>query len=152
VDVLKPDFVDYAITQWPTQAVLPHGYSSKVFPRAVARKYKQTVSSNDIAHGAPAILETVGSLRRHFESVTQCVWMEEWLRLDATGEPTAASHAAEVLSESATWPATVATDGGGVVDSLKRVASAAKAGVRAPVQEEVDVNCADYTTYEGARR
>jgi hypothetical protein len=152
VDILKSDFVDYAVTQWPDQAVLPTGYRPAVFARTVATELKKGLSANEMASGAPGVLLTVQNLRAIFEESAHCVWMEEWLSVDAAGDRTSAEHAAEVLDESSTWPATVALSDKGGLQLSKEIADAARIGDRAPVAEYVATNCVDYTSYEGARR
>ena len=75
------------------------------------------------------------------EAYARCAWLTSWLGAHRDGDAGAAREAAAVLRRSATWPATAATDGGGVVASLTAVADAAAAGDPGPVRQEVAANC-----------
>lgn len=74
---------------------------------------------------APAVL---------YEGVVRCLWMNTWLDSYSAGDAEGRAAAVTVLEESLAWPATVATDGGGVIDHMSSVVSAAADGDLASVK------------------
>jgi len=129
IDTSASDYGDYAVTLWPSYAPLPDGYDTGMFARA-------------IASDGPEGLRQVTGIRSEFEQNARCAWRAEWLDADAVGDAARAAVAARTLTEAATWPATVATDGGGIVDEERALATAAVAGDRAVVQT-VDAWCGE---------
>ncbi|WZH37290.1 MAG: hypothetical protein PIR02_01205 [Microbacterium enclense] len=129
IDTSASDYPDYAVTLWPSYASLPIGYDAATFARAIAAD-------------APEGLRQVTGIRSEFEQNARCAWREEWLDADAAGDAHRAAIAAQTLTGAATWPATVTTDGGGIVDEEKALAAAADAGDRAGV-EAVDAWCGE---------
>jgi hypothetical protein len=69
-----------------------------------------------------------------YESYIYCRWVDVWLTADSSGDAAGREYAARIMMDATTWPARVATDGGGVVDSQIAFAQAAAAGDRAEVQ------------------
>jgi hypothetical protein len=59
-------------------------------------------------------------------------------------------RALPILDASVDWPATVATDGGGVRDRMRTVNAAARQGDVSTVDDELAVNC-DFLPLEGVR-
>jgi hypothetical protein len=84
---------------------------------------------------------TATGLRSQYEGWARCAWLTAWERADGRDDAAAAGRAADALEASAAWPATVATDGGGVVDHVREVARAAAAGEAGPVRDELRANC-----------
>ena len=76
-----------------------------------------------------------------FEHQARCAWVYEWLAADTNGDEGRAAAAARMLEESARWPATVASDGGGFVDHLLDVATAASTGDRSVVEYHEQSEC-----------
>jgi hypothetical protein len=72
----------------------------------IARVTAQMTQSGAMAQ------ETVVS--RSYESVAYQDWIDDWIRAHARGDADAQGRAAQVLLDAPSWPATVATDGGGV--------------------------------------
>lgn len=129
IDTSAADYGDYAVTLWPAYATLPSGYDTAAFARAIAAD-------------APEGLRQVTGIRSEFEQNARCAWRAEWLDADALGDAARAAIAARTLTEAATWPATVASDGGGIVEEERAVAGAATAGDRAGV-EAADAWCGE---------
>lgn len=129
IDTSAADYGDYAVTLWPAYATLPPGYDTAAFARAIAAD-------------APEGLRQVTGIRSEFEQNARCAWRAEWLDADALGDAARTTLAAQTLTEAATWPATVATDGGGIVDEERTLAAAATAGDRAGV-EAADAWCGE---------
>ncbi|ONI65828.1 hypothetical protein CSIV_06080 [Microbacterium sp. CSI-V] len=120
IDASAPDYGDYAVTLWPAYAALPVGYDTAAFARPIAA---------DSVEG----FRQVTGIRSEFEQNARCAWRAEWLDADARGDAERAATAAQTLTAAATWPATVASDGGGIVDEERALAAAATAGDRAGV-------------------
>ena len=135
VSVTSPDFVAYSVSILPPEIVLPPAYSIDKFAVAVATAQKHSFTDG-------GLIQATG-IRSHYEQVAQCVWMNEWLAADTAHDAGRAASAAAVLRGAARWPATVATDGGGIVAGLESVAASAAGGDRAPVAREVAINCGD---------
>ncbi len=129
IDTSAADYSEYAVTLWPAYAPLPAGYDTEAFARSIAAD-------------APEGLRQVTGIRSEFEQNARCAWRAEWLDADALGDADRAATAAQTLTAAATWPATVATDGGGIVDEERALAAAATAGDRAGV-EAADAWCAE---------
>jgi hypothetical protein len=88
----------------------------------------------------PSLVRETG-VRRGFESYARCAWLASWLNATERGGGRSAARAAGVIAGSVAWPATAATDGGGVVEHLREVAAAARRGDVAPVRAELAANC-----------
>lgn len=73
--------------------------------------------------------------------LSYCGWAEEWLRAEATSDPSASHKAARVLAQVPEWDVLSMTDGGGIVDHFRRMATAVAAGDTGPVIQDVEVNC-----------
>jgi hypothetical protein len=81
--------------------------------------------------GHVTIQET--TVRVLFEKAGQCLWYREWLESDLLGDNSDRQAAVAGIRIAASWPATGASDGGGVVDHLRSVADSAAAGNRSTV-------------------
>jgi hypothetical protein len=149
VEISSPDYPDYVATEWPDYAPLPKGYDQKTFAKAVGAALQQAATSSEMGQGAPGVLGTVLGVRTDLESAARCVWLQEWV--DAKPDSSQRQRAASVLLDATTWPATVATDGGGVVDWERSVAEAAKDGKEAVVRQEAAA-CRDYRQFPGTHR
>lgn len=55
-------------------------------------------------------------------------WIGAWIAAHDRGDVSGQERAAEALEEAASWPATVATDGGGIADSMRAFAERISAG------------------------
>lgn len=88
--------------------------------------------------------QTELGLQSTLEFEAGCQWATYWITSHETGNETAATDALTVLDAVPTWPATVATDGGGLVDMWQEIADAARAGDIAGVNDAgYTVNCTD---------
>jgi len=133
IDTLAPDFVDFAVSELPVEISLPPAYDLAAFARIVA-----TDQQSSLPGGGYMQLTNV---QHNYETHARCLWIDDWLDADSARDPQRADAAAAVLTASATWPATVASDGGGIVDSYRAIADAARAGERGPVAAEFEINC-----------
>ncbi|MGV8885306.1 MAG: hypothetical protein ACOH1T_06915 [Microbacteriaceae bacterium] len=126
IDTGSSDFVDYASTILPSYVTLPEGYTRTSFARAEAERFA--------AAAGPSLTQKV-SVVRSFESAARCLWIDEWLTADAAGDTSATTVASISLGATATWPATVATDGGGIVAMYEQLGDSARSGNRSAVQD-----------------
>lgn len=65
------------------------------------------------AAAEPGITQEIG-IRRELERVVYTAWIDEWIAAYRTDDAERMSDASRVLSDAATWPGFVGTDGGGV--------------------------------------
>lgn len=70
-----------------------------------------------------------------------CAWLAAWDHRHAAGDTAGATQAVTALNRAVEAGPLRATDGGGVVDNLRRVAAAAARGERAAVVTELTANC-----------
>jgi len=92
---------------------------------------------------APGLVQVTG-VRRTFEAYARCTWIQSWLLAFERDDRQAARLAAGVIAGSSRWPATVATDGGGVVGRIRSLGAAAARGDARPLREELSANCAGF--------
>jgi hypothetical protein len=83
--------------------------------------------------------QSVKSMSSHY---AVCAWLTAWDRRHAAGDRSGSAEAVTALRRAVEAPALAANDGGGVVANLQKVAAAAAAGDRPPVQRELAANCA----------
>jgi hypothetical protein len=131
IDTGRSDFVAYAVSVFPSYITLPRGYTTAQFATSVATAIRPP---------ARGFMQKTGIVD-DFETYARCTWMSEWMSADDAHSPSRLAAAAAVLTNSATWPATVSTDGGGIVAGFETVAHAAAAGNRGPVAHEYTLNC-----------
>lgn len=123
IDATARDYVDYALTVYDTSLPLPDRYVAEDVAKRVAVHQFEVAAE----YGVPVVQQTIG-LKRAYESAVRCVWISNWQVAAKSGDRTEQQRSADVMAESATWPATVATDGGGVVDALRSEADGARRG------------------------
>ena len=150
VEMTKADYPQLVASEWPSYVPLPDGYNQTAFATAIGQRMHDNAVADAKREGAPGVEETVALIHTDLENAGRCVWIQEWL--DAAPNSAQRQRATALLAESATWPATVASDGGGVVDSLRTVAEAAKTGNTSVVRNEDSTNCIDYRHYPGTHK
>jgi hypothetical protein len=131
IDTSRIDFDSYAASIFPAYIPLPSGFDRTDYATAVA---------NAIRPPARGYMQATG-IAADFETYSRCVWMSAWVTADRNRNEAGRRAAASVLTTSATWPATVSTDGGGMVSGFQIVALAAVAGNPGPVEREYALNC-----------
>ncbi len=67
-------------------------------------------------------------IRRTFESESYNDWLGAWIAAHDSGDAAAQEAASRVITAASAWPALVATDGGGVVASMRAYAERIAAG------------------------
>lgn len=102
IDTSAPDLAEYVDTIYPADLPLAPGQT------------REGVISTVVSLQSPGLRQEVG-LRRDIERQIRLGWLEEWIDAYQVVDSGRMASAATVLLDSATWPAFVATDGGGVV-------------------------------------
>ncbi|TBN56921.1 hypothetical protein EYE40_05625 [Glaciihabitans arcticus] len=124
------DFSEYASTLYPDWIPLPEGISDELFRGAMISQLAEVEG-----------VSQASSIQHSFEHGARCTWVDEWLNADARDDTARADAAAEVLRAAVSWPAGVALDGGGYVDHLADVATAANQGDREVLEYERESDC-----------
>lgn len=153
IDILAPDYVDYAVTQWPDYVTLPASFDVKEFARTRAQATHDAFVASNAAeeHPSDASYMAADGVKLDFEIAARCVWLNQWLDADARGDAAATAESAAKLDEAATWKYTVVFFTKEPLAGVRRVADAASAGDRAVVQADA-ADCPAYTrTPDGGR-
>lgn len=107
---------------------LPEGAVASDVINPVAQTLAKMGIVPDGESGAVATQES--TVKTLFEKAARCLWYREWLEADSDDSVTRLGAATEGIAASATWPATVASDGGGVVDTIVVIGQSAASGDR----------------------
>lgn len=153
INLLAPDYVDYAVTQWPAHVRLPASFDTREFARTRAQAIHDNAVASNAAeeHPSDASFMAVDGIRADFETAALCVWQNQWLSADAGGDRAAAAKAATMLEEATTWKYTVIFTQKESMEYLREVAAGAAAGDRGIVQDAAS-DCPAYTlTPDGGR-
>ena len=103
IDTGASDFPEYAASIYPQWMPLAPGQTQQgVIARVVAQQA-----------ATPALTPEI-NVQRSFETVVYSAWMGEWIAAHDAGDQARMAAAITVLEDTPTWPALVATDGGGV--------------------------------------
>lgn len=124
IDSSESDFESYMESIYPRWLPLPSGVDQSRFAAQEANRYADVTGE--------ALVQDV-TLQFTYEMAAQCLWRDEYLRAVGAGDSARATAALDVLDDAASWPAIVASDGGGVSDSLREMASRARAGDPEPL-------------------
>jgi hypothetical protein len=122
VDLSAPDLRQYLETIYPEWLPLAPGETRTAILDGMAAQ-----AASDPEAG---LTQEIG-LRATMERIAYCGWVDLWL---TTSDDAAQVQAADVMLQATTWPATVETDGGGVVAFLEVFAAGAAAGDREAVE------------------
>ncbi len=96
------------------------------------------LSPDDEGNG---VLMTESGITSTLSYVAACQWTGYWLDAFERGDAAQQAEAQAVLDEIPTWDAIVASDGGGVVEQLRRRADGARAGDPARFMQDYQINC-----------
>ncbi len=132
INPLASDYAEFAKTKYASLP-LPSRYDEEQLKNASALEEAQTYRYSDQGNGI--ITQDIAPTTR-YESVVRCLWQKEWLDRHLQGDIDGQSEAGMVLRRSLAWPATVATDGGGVVERMTLMVAAAEAGDAEQVEED----------------
>lgn len=130
---------------YPAWMPLPAGSTRADAERAVGLLYGRSVDhAQEEAPGHVLTQET--DIKRMFESYGRCTWYRAWIDADQTHDEAALALATKTIDEATGWPATVSTDGGGVVNHLREVARSAAGGDRDAVDSAYGIDgCPPFT-------
>lgn len=132
INPLAADYAEFAKTKYASLP-LPLRYDEERLKNASALEEAQVYRAND--QGAGVITQDIAPTTR-YETVVRCIWQKEWLDRHDQGDSQGQAAAVSILRQSLTWPATVAADGGGVVEHLTLKVTAAAAGDAERVEED----------------
>lgn len=131
IDLTAPDAGEYMITLYPDYLPVPSGVDERQFRQEVVDQVIASARQSSANEGGVAVMQQSTGLVRTFESATYATWIGVWLAAD---DDAGRAEATRVLREACDWPAIVATDGGGIVDMMRRFADAAEHGDRDGVE------------------
>jgi hypothetical protein len=121
---LASDYAKFAKTKYGSLPI-PEGLEEDRFKTDVANNEAESYQRN--SQGLDVITQDIAPTLR-YEIVVRCLWLREWSEGYSAADEGARSAAVGVLKQSLSWPATVATDGGGVVEHMTTVVAAAESG------------------------
>ncbi|KNH16296.1 hypothetical protein ACU18_14155 [Arthrobacter sp. ZBG10] len=121
---LASDYAKFAKTKYGSLPI-PDGMEEDRLKTEVANS--EAVSYQRNSQGVDVITQDIAPVLR-YEGVVRCLWLREWSEGYSAADAGARSKAVGVLRQSLSWPATVATDGGGVVEHMTTVVAAAELG------------------------
>lgn len=130
---------------YPAWMSLPSGFTRADAERKVGSLYDRSVDqAQEETPGHVLTQET--DIKRMFEGYGRCTWYRAWIDADQTHDEATLALATKTIDASAGWPATVSTDGGGVVDHLREVARSVAEGDRDAVIAAYGIDgCAPFT-------
>lgn len=139
VDTSASDFGEYLEFIYPSHLRLAPGQTREGLIEQVRA-----------AHVAePGVMQRVG-LIRSFEHAAYVGWIDEWLAAHTAGDATRMVVASDAISDASTWPAFVATDGGGVTHIMAEFGEAISGGNVEAAQELAQIEGA--TAWDGEDR
>ncbi|MDO5681862.1 MAG: hypothetical protein Q4G46_03435 [Propionibacteriaceae bacterium] len=142
LDMTAPDYPEAAAREWPAYITLPPAYHRSEFALAVSRHRAAQARVGDARDpaGGKGVVEQVTVARFGFDEYARCAWRAEWLSANESGDEVRERRAADALTTAASWPSTVAVDGGGIVAGHQDLAGAARSGDRAGVESR-NIQC-----------
>lgn len=145
IDLLAPDARGYVASVYPDYLPIPPGVDSSGFRLAVADQIIAAAQATSDQEGGIAIQQQRTGLVRSFEQAVYQEWIRTWLVADKAGDTSSRGAAAAVMQQACSWPAFVATDGGGVISLMQTFADAAKSGDLDGVQAAAQYNLVEGT-------
>ncbi len=88
-----------------------------------------------LTHATSSALTQEVSVRRSLETAVYVGWIDEWIAAHQAGDTTRQAAAVAVLKDAPSWPAIVATDGGGVSYIMAGLAAEIASGNAEAAQE-----------------
>lgn len=122
------DAPEVIVSLYDDSLPLPDGASRDDVIAPVAALLAEMGQVPDGETGHVGMQET--TIQGMFERAARCLWFREWLDADSSDSGERRDAATEGIQGSTSWPITVASDGGGVVELLEGEAAAAAAGDR----------------------
>jgi hypothetical protein len=148
IDETASDFVHYAVESFASFP-LPAGYDERHVMQAHAKQVQEAAQYQDTGQG---VLEQDVGLQSQWEGTVRCLWMDDWKSSNASNNLLERAHAADIISQSVGWKATVAGDPNNAIGPyLRGLGAAAQAGDEVSVDSSFQVlNC--YSTLNGIRQ
>lgn len=87
------------------------------------------------------VVMTTSGIESSLQYVAACQWTGYWLEGYGTNDGGQMSRAQKMLDDIPTWPALVASDGGGVMEMLRRRAEGARTANPGLFMQEYQLNC-----------
>jgi len=143
IDLLAPDAREYIASVYPDYLPVPSGIDAQQFRLTVADSIIATARTTSEQEGGGGVLQQRTGLVRSFEQTAYGEWIRTWLVADKAGDLVARDAAAAVMQKATTWPAFVATDGGGIIARMQTFADAAHDGDRDGMQAAAQYNLVD---------
>jgi hypothetical protein len=134
IDLLAPDAGEYIIDVYPNYLPIPPGVDAGEFQLQVAEQIIAAAHATSALEGGVGIQQQRTGLVRSFEQTAYGEWIRTWLVADLTGDLVTRDTATATLWAACSWPALVATDGGGIIAWMQTFADAAQAGDRVGMQ------------------
>ena len=124
IDFAAPDAPELVVELYPEYLTLPPGLSEEKVSGVVGE-----VLAPDDDSSAGYRMQDVG-IASTYEFVARCSWYVEWMAADDVSDDASRERATDGIETAAEWPATAATDGGGIVAGLRTVVGDARRGDR----------------------
>lgn len=131
VDTSRLDLRDYIEHEYDLEIPLP------LAPGLTREGLVDEVTARHTAN--PGITQEV-VLRRDFEQIDFDAWLDAWIAANAAGDTAREAAAVAALRQAPSWPALVATDGGGVTYIMSRYVDEIAAGNADAAQELAQVD------------
>lgn len=133
------DAPQVVIDAYPDYLTLPDDVPQEAAIADVSRLFDRMA-----AEAGGQALAQEGLMTQTYEFFAVCAWTGEWLDAHESGDASRADRAAHWLGDTESYPAVLAHDGGGVIDSLLGFAAAARDGDAKTVQKLYDMqSCGD---------
>jgi len=145
IDLTALDAAEYMTTLYPDYLPIPSGVDEQAFREGIVDQVIAAAQQSSANQGGVAVVQQSTGLVRTFEAATYAEWIRTWLEADAAGDSAARAEATSAMRAACEWPAIATTDGGGIVDLMKRFADAAEHNDRTGVLVAAEYN-ADFGT------
>lgn len=131
---------------YPSWMVLPSGTDRENAEKVVAALNTRSVDQAKDEDPDGHVITQATNIQRMFESYGRCAWYRTWIEAYDARDNRSLARASRTIEEATRWPATVSTDGGGVVEHLSEVARSAAGDDRSAIATAYSVDdCAAFT-------
>lgn len=131
------DLAEYATVLYPEWLPLPEGVEVDRFRAQEGAALAAGLSGGQVQDV---------TIQFGYEVAAQCLLQDEYLLARQSGDESRASNALDVLDQAPSWPAIVASDGGGIVDVMREMAAQARAGDDSLISKRI--GCSDEWTLQ----
>lgn len=134
IDLGAPDAPQVVIEAYPDYLTLPDG----VPPEAAIADVSRIFAKLSLDAGGQGLAQE-GLMTQTYEGFAICAWTGDWLNAHEASDAAREDRAATWLGDTGNFPATIASDGGGVTEVLMSFAAAARDGDVKTVEEAYDM-------------